>query len=80
MSGNKIGGIKAAATNYERHGKDFYKRIGAKGGSNGRTGGFASMLVGADGLTGRERARKVGALGGHISKRRQSKKEEQEEE
>ena len=33
------------------------------------TGGFASEKVGKDGLTGRERARKYGAIGGHISKR-----------
>lgn len=42
MSGTKAGGLKAAATNIEKHGADFYKRIGQKGGRNGRTGGFAS--------------------------------------
>lgn len=33
MAGTKLGGRKAAATNKEKHGDDFYKRIGAKGGS-----------------------------------------------
>ena len=32
MSGTKEGGIKARKTNYERNGKDFYKRIGSLGG------------------------------------------------
>ena len=42
MSGNIEGGKRAAATNLKRYGKDFYKRIGAKGGRNGHTGGFAA--------------------------------------
>lgn len=42
MAGTKIGGIKAAAENKRRHGEDFYAVIGAKGGANGNTGGFAS--------------------------------------
>ena len=33
MPGNRIGGLKAAATNKERHGKDFYKNIGRQGGA-----------------------------------------------
>lgn len=36
MAGNKAGGRKAALTNIQRHGADFYARIGAKGGRNGR--------------------------------------------
>ena len=28
MPGNKIGGKRAAQTNKERHGEDFYQRIG----------------------------------------------------
>lgn len=32
MSGTKAGGLKCAATNKLKHGEDFYKRIGSKGG------------------------------------------------
>lgn len=42
MAGTISGGRKAAQTNLKKHGKDFYKRIGKKGGQNGHTGGFAS--------------------------------------
>lgn len=41
MSGNPEGGRKAAATNKERHGWDFFQRIGRKGGKNSHNGGFA---------------------------------------
>lgn len=42
MSGTKIGGAKAAKTNTERHGEDFYKIIGSKGGKNAtKPKGFA---------------------------------------
>ena len=67
MSGTLAGGRKAAKTNKMRHGDDFYKRIGSKGGSHSCNGGFASDKVGKDGLTGRERARLVGAEGGRKS-------------
>lgn len=60
MSGTKLGGLKAAQKNKENHGKDFYRMIGAKGGRNGHTGGFASNP---------ELARLAGAKGGRISKR-----------
>lgn len=60
MSGTKAGGLKASRTNLERHGEDFYKRIGSKGGQNGHTGGFAGNP---------ELARKAGAKGGRISRR-----------
>lgn len=43
MSGNRLGGLKAAETNKLKHGKDFYARIGRIGGKNGHTGGFAAM-------------------------------------
>ena len=69
MSGTRAGGLKARATNLQRHGKDYYARIGKIGGTNGHTGGFNSDKVGADGLTGFERARIVGAKGGSISRR-----------
>lgn len=60
MAGTVKGGQAAAATNKTRHGKDFYARIGRKGGQNGFTGGFAAN---------RELARKAGAKGGRISRR-----------
>lgn len=70
MAGTLAGGKKAAATNKARHGEDFFKKIGKKGGSVvGTLGGFASDVVGKDGLTGRERARIAGAKGGSISRR-----------
>lgn len=79
MAGTKQGGKKAATTNIARHGKDFYSKIGKKGGASGNTGGFASDVVGKDGLTGRERASKAGRLGGLKSKRPKQKKIEDEE-
>ena len=60
MAGTISGGKKAAASNLARHGKDFYKTIGSKGGKNGRTGGFAAN---------RELARIAGRKGGAISRR-----------
>jgi hypothetical protein len=69
MAGTKLGGVKAATTNKVRYGEAFYAKIGAIGGKHGTTGGFASEKVGADGLTGRERARKAGSIGGVKSKR-----------
>lgn len=61
MVGTKKGGLRAAKTNKERHGKDFYSRIGALGGLRGTTGGFA-----AD----HELARLAGAKGGRNSSRK----------
>ena len=60
MAGTKAGGAKAAATNREKYGKDFYSRIGQKGGRNGTTGGFAAN---------RELAKIAGQKGGRISRR-----------
>ena len=60
MAGTVEGGRKAALTNKLKHGDDFYARIGAKGGRNGRTGGFAANP---------ELARIAGSKGGKISKR-----------
>lgn len=60
MSGTKTGGIKSSATNKRLHGEDFYQRIGAIGGKNGHTGGFASN---------RELAREAGRKGGKASRR-----------
>ena len=69
MSGTKAGGLKAAKTNLERYGADFYKINGAKGGRNGHTGGFYGNP---------ELASLAGAKGGRIS-RRGDKKESLED-
>lgn len=69
MAGTKEGGRKAAATNKRKYGKGFYAEIGKIGGSHGHVGGFNSDKVGADGLTGWQRAAIAGAKGGSISRR-----------
>ena len=69
MSGSRTGGLKAAKKNRELYGDDWYAEIGRKGGKRGKTGGFASHIVGKDGLTGRERAELAGAKGGKISRK-----------
>ena len=60
MAGTKAGGKAAAATNKAKYGKDFYAKIGAKGGKLGRTGGF---------FANRELARIAGQKGGRLSRR-----------
>ncbi len=65
MAGTKAGGLKAAATNKSKYGKDFYARIGAVGGRNGNTGGFAANPA---------LAKIAGAKGGRISRRGPAKK------
>lgn len=70
MGGTKLGGKRAARTNRFRYGKNFYAIIGKVGGEKGKSGGFASLEIGEDGLTGPERARTAGSKGGSISKRR----------
>ena len=60
MAGTKAGGAKAAATNKAKYGKDFYSKIGQKGGKNGPTGGFAAN---------RELAKIAGQKGGRVSRR-----------
>lgn len=54
------GGLKCAKTNKRKYGKDWYRKIGAIGGKNGNTGGFAANP---------ELARIAGAAGGRKSKR-----------
>jgi general stress protein YciG len=60
MAGTTAGGRAAAKTNIARHGADFYREIGAKGGKLGRTGGFYAN---------RELARIAGAKGGRLSRK-----------
>ena len=61
MPGTKEGAAKAAVTNKERYGDDFYARIGAKGGKMSNTGGFAAN---------RELASIAGRIGGKKSSRK----------
>lgn len=60
MAGTREGGKKAAKTNKEKYGEDFYIRNGRKGGQNGHTGGFAAN---------RALAIIAGRKGGRISRR-----------
>lgn len=75
MAGTVEGGKKAAMTNKLKHGEDFFARIGQKGGRISRTGGFASEVIGKDGLSGRERAVQAGRKGGRKSRRGPARKE-----
>lgn len=67
MSGTKLGAAKARETNYAKHGRDFYARIGAMGGKNGHTGGFAANP---------ELASRAGAIGGRKSRRGKAPRDE----
>ena len=60
MAQTKDGAVKAAATIKEKHGADYYARIGAIGGRNGNTGGTYGRP---------DHAKKIGKIGGKISKR-----------
>ena len=72
MPGTKLGGQKAAATNKAKHGEDFYALIGAIGGRNGTTGGFASDKKDTKGLTGPQRASIYGGVVSQNSRRRKN--------
>lgn len=61
MPGTLSGGKKAAIANLKRN-PNHYREIG-------KIGGFNSDKVGADGLTGRQRAKIAGRKGGLKSKR-----------
>jgi uncharacterized protein len=61
MAGTKAGGIKAAMTNKQRYGMNFYETIGAAGGRVSTGGGFAKN---------RELAKIAGQKGGKASRRR----------
>lgn len=60
MAGTKIGGIKTRNKNLASD-PFFYQKIGAKGGRNGNTGGFAAN---------HKLAREAGKKGGLISRRK----------
>jgi general stress protein YciG len=63
MAGTKAGGIKAAATNKQRYGAQFYESIGRNGGKISRGGGFAADP---------KLAREAGRKGGKASRRRKA--------
>lgn len=69
MRDRQASGKIAAETNRKKHGHDFYSNIVRAGNYKGRRGGFASERIGADGLTGQERARIAGARGGRKSRK-----------
>lgn len=81
MAGTLAGGRKAAKTNTEKYGKDFYKRIGAIGGHNGHTGGFASNpeLARIAGKKGGEKSRRTGVKNYEGKKWKEAKKSDGEE-
>lgn len=60
MAGTKAGGLKAAKTNKDLYGEDWYKRIGAIGGRITGKKGFALN---------RDLAREAGRKGGLISRK-----------
>lgn len=61
MPGTRIGGLKAAKTNKERYGDEFYNMIGTAGGKKSRGGGFAAN---------RYLAKVAGRKGGKVSSRK----------
>jgi len=63
MAGTRVGGEKAAKTNKQRYGAEFYERIGHLGGKTSTGGGFAKDP---------ELARRAGRLGGLRSRRRKA--------
>ena len=70
MPGTKAGGQKARETNYKLHGRDFYSKIGRRGGLNGKgpgyKGGFAANP---------ELAKIAGAIGGAKSRRKKMERD-----
>jgi len=68
MAGTREGGLKAAQTNKERHGADFYAKAGAIGGKAGTTGGFHYAKLNLDPTDPRHPAN-AGRKGGYISRK-----------
>ena len=81
MAGNKERGAKCAVTNKAKHGEDYYKRIGALGGSvkNPKKGfGSDNRTILERILRKRKLAQQAGARGGKISKRGKNVQVQQE--
>lgn len=79
MGGSREGGLKARDRNIEKYGPDYYRKIGRKGGKiqtekKRQNSGFGAIRKGKDGLTGPERAKIAGAIGGFKSRRGPSNK------
>lgn len=79
IAGTSSGWAKARQTMIDKHFNgseekfhEWQQYIGSLGGSQSNEGGFASKKIGKDGLTGRERASKYGAMGGRISRKAQA--------
>lgn len=70
MAGTILGGKRAAETNKKKYGKEFYARIGAKGGKNGHTGGFQQDIpCSCDSIAEPHLKRQcAGKLGGTVSR------------
>jgi len=76
VSGTRAGGLRAAEKNLKKD-PNFYKKIGAIGGANGKTGGFAARThcaCEAFNWQPHITAQCIGKRGGRVSKRK-SKKE-----
>lgn len=65
MSGTKTGGVKAAKTNKEKYGDDFYSNLGKIGGKADHPNGRGFQING--------KAVEAGRKGGKISKRGKAK-------
>ena len=64
MAGTVIGGQRAAESNKQKHGSDFYKMIGSKGGRKGKADGVIKGFA----VSGK--AVEAGRKGGTISRRK----------
>lgn len=71
MANRTTGRKQAVAKIRRKYGRGFYKRIGklAGGGKHIIQGGFASQKVGADGLTGPQRAKQASKLSAEVRRR-----------
>lgn len=83
MSGKS--NTKWLETMIKKHGsyeavQELQRELGRRGGKLSRNGGFASNTVGSDGLTGKERAKVAGVIGGQRSRLNRNKTVESKDE
>lgn len=69
MAGTKAGGAKAAITNNQRYGKDFYPKIGKKGADAWNKRNKKGIAKPRGFAANPELASKAGRVGGTISRR-----------